>query len=227
LSNKVIRKTKSKSEADAGTSLVLENPTSWDLPSVQSDQCSLELKATLAKLNVTEQQIQQQPRLTEIMREAHGGLEAVTRAMRLSYDPVVEAFLREYDAAHQNDREIVPWEAWAIRAGVDVRLLIGAIVVALRDQSVTMVKVIATSFHPQTVKARINSAMYPGKEGVRDRDALDQALKFLPTSKGSTFITLPSGTVINTEVPATDQLRDVDAEELFPDLQQTQRLIGG
>ncbi len=215
-----------KKRLAGGQPLAIEKPPSWDLPSLKSDSCDLLLRGALIKLGIDEQELQRTPRLTEICREAHGGLDAVIRAMRLSFDPSVEAFLREYDAAHPQDREIVPWEAFAMLARVDIRQLLGAIILALREQSVQMVKVIAITSHPATMRARVQSAMWPGPDGVRDRNALDQALKFLPTSKGTTFITMPGGTVINTD-HEQDAETEVDPEDLFPDLAVTQKLIGG
>lgn len=187
----------------------------------KTDTDARRLAATLVKLGVDETELKRAPQITNILKEAHGGLKSVIAAMRFSRNGHIQAFLEEFDSGTDMDRRIVPWEAWAIVAKADIPQLLGAIVLALRDQSVNLVKILAISHHPAMVKARIKNAMKPG--GVRDRNAIDTALRFLPAAKGPTIIALPGGTVV-TEIDDTGEV-DADPDTLFPDLSETHKLI--
>lgn len=180
----------------------------------------VKLRAAIVKLGIDEEEFFKAPDITEILEQSAGGLKTVLAAMRFSTHPSVERFLEGYDKASDEQRKIVPWQAWAMLAGVDIRELLGAIVLALREHSVNLVKVIAITSHPETVRARVAAAMMPS--GTSDRNSLDTALKFLPAKQGATFISMPGGTLVTNK----DELKDADPQELFPDLSETQRLIG-
>jgi hypothetical protein len=84
---------------------------------------------------------------------------AVIQAMRLSADPAIRACLKQYDAASEHDRKVVPFEAYAIAAGLDLRQLVGAMIFAMRERSVDEVKVIALSWHAKVTAATVKSAL--------------------------------------------------------------------
>jgi hypothetical protein len=144
--------------------------------------------------------------------------------MRFSADPDIIKFLRIYDVATNTDQECVPWEAWAIKAGLDIHNLLGSIVIALRQHSVNLVKVLAITGHPATTRARIKNALTP--RGYKDRDAIDTALGLLPQQKGTTFIgKIFAGTATPEEEKAPSRPDEPDVDDLFPDLSETQFMI--
>lgn len=172
-------------------------------------------------MNVKPEDLQRAPGLSDILSQAEGGIPAVIAAMRFSDDTEVQGFLEAYDKATNSDREIVPLEAFALAADVDPVQLLGAAILALQNQCANIVKVIAITSHPATMRARVQNALMPG--GYRDRNALDTALRFLPQPKGATTIIMPgAGAVVQNIEPG-----DVDTESLFPDLAETQKLLTG
>lgn len=76
-------------------------------------------------------------------------------------------------------------EVIALAAGVDPRALLGEILLAAREYSVTKFKLMALDAHPEILEKRIEYAKLVG--GYRDRDAVDTILGALPRSK-TTFI---------------------------------------
>ena len=168
-----------------------------------------------------------------------GGIEAAITAMRYSCDPDVEAWLDKWDNARAWDQDKIPMQGWALAAGLDVNRFLGAVVLAIRDYSVTQVKMIAISSHPDVMRARVENAKRP--EGVKDREAIDLMLGALPTPKGATFITKQyisgiGGNGKNTlpemveggeeEASGADTLIDadkIDVDLIFPTLGETQK----
>lgn len=165
------------------------------------------------------------PKISAILDQAKGGLDVVLDAMRFSNSPSIVAWLKTYDAAESWERRHMPWEGWALVAGVEPNRLLADVMQALRESSVSAVKVLAITHHPEVMKARIRAAKRP--EGVRDRDALDRGLGFLPQPKGPTFIgnVYQSGGAHVESEPSVDP-GDVDMDDLFPSLGVTQKLLG-
>jgi hypothetical protein len=140
----------------------------------------------LKRLGVTEEQLNTAPPLTPLLKLAHGGIAQVLDAMRLSEDADLARFLAKYDSLSPTDRKIVPFEAVALAANLNTRALLGPIMYALQAQSVSLVKLLTLSSHPEVVKARIKYARMPA--GHADRHALDTALGLLPSPRGATII---------------------------------------
>ncbi len=181
-----------------------------------------QLIATLAKVNITIEAVVRAPQITAILDDAEVDLETLLKAMRFSSDPNIEAFLQVYDEASDTDRRILPMEAFALMADVNITQLLGAMIIALRDQSASVVKIIATAAHPSVIRASIKNALKPG--GVKDRNAIHTAMRLLPVSKGATIIMphvgqLPGGGVVEIEGD------DVNVDELFPNLETTQKML--
>jgi hypothetical protein len=57
--------------------------------------------------------------VTDTFAGAKGGMPAVIQAMRLSADPAARSCLKQYDAVSEHDRKVVPFEAYAIAAGLE------------------------------------------------------------------------------------------------------------
>jgi hypothetical protein len=98
--------------------------------------------------------------------------------MRFSKDPVVGRFLAKHDCLGVWERQNTPWEAIALAAGVDLPYLLGAALLARRDDATTRAELIAICHAPELMKKRIEYAMLPG--GWRDRDALEKLVLGLP-----------------------------------------------
>jgi len=109
---------------------------------------------------------------TPLLKGARGGLKAVLGAMRFSKDSVVGRFLAKHDCLGVWERQNTPWEAVALAAGVDLPYLLGAALLARRDDATTRTELIAICNAPELIKKRIEYAMLPG--GWRDRDALEK-----------------------------------------------------
>jgi hypothetical protein len=177
-------------------------------------------KEALRRLKIKPEQLESSPRITPMFKKAEGGLRAVLNAMRFSAaDESIAAFLKKYDAIPAGDRGHVPWEAIALSAKIDLQRLTGAILFAMQAASVNTVKVIALSAHPLIMQKTIEFAQMPG--GIKDRNTMHQALGFLPSPKGPTFIgkaVFGPGSSKETEGPvdATVFDGDDDIDELFP-----------
>ena len=130
----------------------------------------------LRKLGVSADQVASAPQITPFLKGTRGSLKPVLEAMRFTDDPVVECFLAKRDSLGVWARENTCWEAIALAAGVDLVHLLGAALLAGREQAVTAAKLIATFHLPEVVKKRIEYAKLPG--GWRDRDALDKLVGF-------------------------------------------------
>jgi hypothetical protein len=143
-------------------------------------------KAALARIGVTEEMLRTSPAITPMLEMASGGLKTVFAAMRFQQDANIAVFLARYDALPKGDRAVLPVEAIALAAGLDIRALFGSILVSLQAQSVSLVKVICLTGHPRIAEARMKYGKQPG--GSKDRQAVDQALGLLPSPGGATFI---------------------------------------
>ena len=181
----------------------------------------LDRETVLVKLGVDKDELAIAPPLTTILSQAEGGLPAVLAAIRFSHHPEIEKFLEVWNAATDEDRELAPLEAFALKAEVDFPSFLGECILELQNQFANIVKVIAITSHPKTMRARVKNALTPG--GYRDRNAIDTALRFLPQAKGAT-------TVFNfgpVSQPASVGVHpdDVETNDLFPDLSTTQKLL--
>lgn len=127
------------------------------------------------------------PQITPLLKVADGGMKTIYSAMRMAQnDQVIAAYLAKYDSLSLHDRNCLPMEAVCIAGGVNVTSLLGAILIALDRQAISVVRIMAVTSHPKIVAARIKYGQLP--MGDRDRQALDQATGFLPSPKGATFI---------------------------------------
>ena len=115
-----------------------------------------------------------------------GGVPEVIATLRSSKDSTIVRFLKTYDAADKRDQAIVPIDAFALQAGVDIRKLLGASILALRQYSATEVKIRAITAHPEIARATIQNALKPN--GCRDRLTIHKALGLLgPPGQTSRF----------------------------------------
>jgi hypothetical protein len=222
------KETPENSELKTGSVLDLENvPTSKKKPPSKDERLQKTLRTVLAKLDIDPIALAQAPPLTVTLEQAEGGIPAVIAALRFSTDHNVQAFLKSYDECTAADRQILPLEAFALMAEVNIPQLLGAAIFALQNQFANIVKVIAVTNHPRVMRARIRQAVKPG--GYRDRNAIDTGLRFLPVSKGATVL-VPVPYVPGMGSPTQPELQDVnpedvDTDDLFPDLAETQKML--
>lgn len=100
--------------------------------------------------------------------------------MRLSSDPCVMKFLHAFDQVP--DQKELPIEAIALFAGVNHSELLGATIVAFKSFQSQKSALMVMKAHPEILKKRIKFAKR--EENVRDRDAIDTAVGFLPSPRG-------------------------------------------
>lgn len=178
------------------------------------------------RLGIDPKELEQAPPLSQLLHEAAGGLQTVLLALRFSVDPQVKLFLEKYDSLSLHDQRVLTWEAVALAAGVAPPYLLGAALFALQQHSANRVKILALSSHPEVMQRRIQYALRPN--GEKDRSAIQTALGFLPSHKGSTFIINPLQ-----ELPKPGEDEDEDDEEgrsdqlarIFPELTVTQEKL--
>jgi hypothetical protein len=126
----------------------------------------------LRKLGVSTDQLAIVPQITPLLKDNRGSLQPALLAMCFSQDPVVECFLAKRDSLGVWARQNTSWEAIALGAGLDLLHLLGAALVAQRQHTMTVGKVIAVSQYPEVVRKRIEYAQLPG--GWRDRDYIQK-----------------------------------------------------
>lgn len=226
----LVQKKNSRKPKEVPTNLSTDGLTS-DLPKKSSLEkmpfapMRLRREEALARLKVKPEQLEKVPNITAILKETHGGLKIAFKAMRFSRDPLIHAFLKKYDSIPLGDRDRVPIEAIAIAAKIDISHFWGELMLAIREHSVSAVKLIAVSSHPEVMKSRVEFAKLAG--GTRDRDALDTMLGALPSPKGPTFIGkfFAGNSKDPDDIPeAPAELVD-DLDYIFPDAEVMQERI--
>lgn len=179
----------------------------------------------LRKLRVTQRDLMRAAPISHIVNHTRGGMEVVEAAMRLSTASTLVAFLDHYYQYTPQERAAVPLEAFALAFNIDTEGLLGSIIAALRQYSVSVVKVRAITGHPDMIGKQIEYARQPW--GEKDRSELNKALGFTPSPKGPTFI----GKVTVNKGEITDgggeDAEEADLDFLFPSLSETQKKIPG
>jgi hypothetical protein len=141
----------------------------------------------LRRLRVKSEELEKVPQISPTLSQAEGGLPRVLDAMRFaSQDEVISAFLKKYDSIPSGDREVLPWEAIAISAGVNMSHLLGSAMLALTQHAANISRIIAVTNHPSITKKRVEYGLLPS--GEKDRYALDVMVGAMPSAKGPTFI---------------------------------------
>jgi hypothetical protein len=166
-----------------------------------------------------------------MFKQAEGGLKAVLDAMRFAVDDeTIVKFLKKYDSLPAFDRELLPWEAIAIKAKIDLQQLTGAIMFALQAASANTVRMLAWAAHPSVMQKTIEYAKMAS--GEKDRSMFLTGTGWLPSAKGPTFIgkqvavfggTKPNDTGETTGAPVFDG--DDDLDQLFPPSSEMQQKL--
>jgi len=171
----------------------------------------------LKQTEISMQQVRQAPRLP-----LPSNRKAVIDAMRFSSEPSVASFLQVYDSTPVCDRKQIPLEAVALKAGVNIPELLGAIVLCFRSYQAQKVAMLAMSAHPEVLQSTIDHAKEVG--GDADRRILHTALGFLPSPKGASFnfnFTQPQP-VAAPESGDREEDTPPDVNDLFPVITEKQ-----
>jgi hypothetical protein len=179
----------------------------------------------LRRLGITRQEVAEAPQISVLLKRTPGGLKQVIAAMRLVQgDEIIRKFLKQYDSIPVGDRERLPIEAIALAACVKPTHLLGAAMLAMQKQGVTLSKILAVTNHPKITAARVKFGLTPS--GERDRTALDTIVGLLPSPRAASSIgqvVFSSGNqVLGQQRKVSARLDDDDTEfnEENPDLDQ-------
>lgn len=212
------RKNGLAAESNACWMKVPKNPKPSSLEKRRND--------ALRRLKVSQSDLSASPSIDDILKQTPRGKNIAIEALRFSQEPLAIAFLEKYDSIPERDRRELPFEAIGIAANLDLKTLLGEIMLAIREHSVTSVKLIAIAAHPKITKARVKFAKQPG--GFRDRDKLDEMLGAIKPTAGPTFIGKAFFGRGGDEGPEEDQSSEKLADDLdyvFPDVSIMQAKI--
>jgi hypothetical protein len=144
-------------------------------------------EAALERLGVTPAQLAAASDITSVLKDIPKGRMIAFKAMRFSSSPAIKTFLKRYGKVPEGDRPYLSIEAISIAADIEPTYLLGEIMLAMREHSVTKYKLRAIVGHPEIIESRLKFAK--GEHGYRDRDAVDIMMGALPGRQGgSTFI---------------------------------------
>ena len=184
----------------------------------------------IRRLGVDPDKIAGLPPINKLLKEqSKSGISGAIEAMRMSDGEISQQFLEVYDDIPERDRECLTLEIIAVAAKVDPRALLGEILLAAREYSVTKYKIRALEAHPEILEKRIEYAMLPG--GYRDRDAMDTILGALPRSKTTFIDKFYAGSQTETDdtettAPVTVAEEMVEDENfVFPDCESVQERL--
>lgn len=183
-------------------------------------------EAALGRIKVTKEQLKQAPDITSVLKDIPKGRILAFRAMRFSDNPVIRQFLAFHDRLPKGDRTYLSIEAIAIAADVQPAYLLGEILLAMREFSVSSVKAIGIGRHPEVMTKTIESALTNG--GVRDREMVHSMLGALPQKGGSIFIGKFFGGKSEPTEPgdtAPPERFEDDLDVIFPDVSIMQEKV--
>jgi hypothetical protein len=177
-------------------------------------------------MDVDEKLLAKVPPISDILEEAGVSKAQALKAMRFSEDAACSTFLDTYDSLPLDDRDRVPLEALILKSGVGATEFLGAMLLAIRENSVNRVKLIAMANHPNVMLKTVEFAQQAG--GHRDREHLHTMTGALPSSKGINIF----NRVINTPGQGQPQEPVQEAEVvtsdlnyMFPDSSNTQQRL--
>jgi len=185
-------------------------------------------KAALRRLGIKPYDLIGVPPLSEIFRELRWTKAQILDSLAYSEEVEVRAFLEKYRSIPQRDLDSLSFEAIAVAASINPKKLLGEVMLAMREHSVNMVKLIAITSHPDVMKKTVEKALT--LDGTKDRDTLHTMLGALPSNKGTTFINkfFASGTRMDAseeaDAPEAQEMVD-DLDFVFPDCSEIQESI--
>lgn len=174
---------------------------------------------------MTPEALKQASDITSVLKDIPKGRILAFKAMRFSSSPAIKIFLTRYDQIPECDRTYVPIEAVCIAADIEPTYLLGEIMLAMREHSVTQYKLHAIAGHPDIIKSRLKFAKREG--GSRDRDAVDMIMGALPSKQqGTTFINkFFAGKTDEPGEEEKPQTFEDDLDVIFPDVSLMQERV--
>jgi hypothetical protein len=178
-------------------------------------------------MDLTSESVAKAPPLQEILG-VFGGRPKLITAFRLSEEVLVKAFLETYDSLPLDDRDRVPIEAIVLRGAIDPSAFLGSAILALREYSATMVKLLGITGHPAVMEKTIEFAQQPA--GVKDREQLHTMLGALQPKQGLTIFQRFQGMAPSQpgqpSIPTPEPVEmESDANYIFPDASRIQEKL--
>jgi hypothetical protein len=175
----------------------------------------------LRRLGISASDLAKSINISSDLKEVLGSHKKIIETMRFSQDQCIDDFFAVYDNLPVGDRDLIPIEAIAIKASVSLSALYGATLIALRLRNGQKSAMLAMKAHPEVLRKTIQYAKLPG--GERDRRAIDTAVGFLPTSKGTNISFNMLNGVPQLAPPKEDSEDDDDGfAEMFPSITSSQ-----
>jgi hypothetical protein len=136
----------------------------------------------------------------------------VIDALRFSAAPAAIGFLQTYDATPSCDRRLLSFEAIALKCQANFAELFGAMMLAFQSFQAQKSAALVMGEHPGIVAASVKFAKK--SKGIQDRKMLHEAVRFLPTPKGSSInFNFPGK---ESEPPDEGEATSPEMEALFP-----------
>jgi hypothetical protein len=183
-------------------------------------------QAALDRLKVSPEQLAKASDITSVLKDIPKGRLLAFEAMRFSDNPTIKSFLARYDRIPEGDRNYIPIEAVCIAANVEPAYLLGELLLAMRQHSVTRVKMIGIARHPEVMNKTIKEALT--SKGVRDREHVHTMMGALPQKAGATFIDkFFAGKVAEPDgdAPVQPEKFEDDLDVIFPDVSLMQERV--
>lgn len=152
------------------------------------------------RLGITPEDMVGVPQITHLLKNASGGIPACIEALRGDDSEDALIFIAKWDAITESDRARLTIEEICVAAEIGTRALVGAVTVALMQQSQDATKIMVLTSQPRVVQATIDAATREepimNREGeivgyrsgdVKAQDIFHRATGFLPTPKGATI----------------------------------------
>src|SRR5438552_6919090 len=136
-------------------------------------------------LGVDPNRVMLEPKITPHLRKLPGGLKFAIECLMASDSQEARAFVVHYYewGLSQQDRDLLPIEAFCIAIGVSPWRLLGVITETAGRLGANLGAVLAAMAHPDIVQTSIEQAKLPG--GITDREMQLKHMQFLPLPKGS------------------------------------------
>ena len=140
------------------------------------------LDQSLRALSLTREDIERCPQIASVIKQSVGSIAQAIEAMRFSDDATIRKFLVCYDTASEQARKVLPLEAFALHASVEIPALLGATILAFKSLQAQKSTLKVMADHPEIVAKTIKIAKTT--KGVADRRMIHEAVGFLPTKSG-------------------------------------------
>ncbi len=154
--------------------------------------------------------------ITPFLEELPDGIDTAIAYLRTSTSPIARTFLGIWDGIVPTRRAAIPFEAFALAAGVNPDQLFGVIMESLSHSSNVKAVIRSALKYPDVVSKTIDVALTD--PGVQDRNTLHRHAQFVPQSINQKVLINQTSThnESHTQNVSIDvsQLRNIDADLL-------------